>query len=76
MQENSNTRGVSDNDPSEHSLISNPEEDGRNKEWQDRSRVNLEQTPEGTHTNIERDFEPENLEEGNKKTKKDTPPSY
>lgn len=75
MQENSNTRGVSDNDPSEHSLISNSEEDGRNKEWQDRSRVNLEQTPEGTHTNIERDFEPESPEEANR-TKKNAPPAY
>lgn len=36
-----------------------PAEDGRNKEWQDRARVNLEEVPEGTHTNVERDFEPE-----------------
>jgi hypothetical protein len=75
MQEDLNTRGVSDNDSSSDSRISSAEEDGRNKEWQDRSRVNLEPTPEGTHTNIERDFEPENLEEANK-TKKDTPPAY
>ncbi len=75
MQENLNMPGVSDNDLSGESRISNSEEDGRNKEWQDRSRVNLEQTPEGTHTNIERDFEPENLEESNK-TKKDAPPAY
>ena len=45
----------------------NPEEDGRNKEWQDRARVNLEQVPEGTHTNVERDFEPEKQEEQKKK---------
>lgn len=49
-------------------LIS-PEEDGRNIEWQDRARVNLEQVPEGTKTNAERDFEPENPEhtKGDKK---------
>jgi hypothetical protein len=51
--------------------LSNPEEDGRNKEWQDRARVNLEQTPAGVHTNVERDFEPENLEEDAKNKKKD-----
>lgn len=38
-----------------------PEDDGRSKEWQDRARVNLEQVPEGTKTNVERDFEPEQL---------------
>lgn len=35
------------------------DEDGRNREWEDRARVNLENVPEGTHTNIERDFEAE-----------------
>jgi len=45
----------------------NPEEDGRNKEWQDRARVNPEQVPEGTHTNVERDFEKENPEQPKKK---------
>ena len=35
------------------------EQDGRNKEWEDRARVNLETVPEGTQTNLERDFEPE-----------------
>lgn len=38
-----------------------PEDDGRSKEWQDRARVNLEQVPEGTKTHVERDFEPEQL---------------
>lgn len=33
-------------------------EDGRDREWQDRARVNLEQVPEGTKTFVERDFEP------------------
>lgn len=42
-----------------------PEEDGRGKEWQDRARVNLEEVPEGTETNIERDFEPTQLNEDN-----------
>ena len=37
-------------------------EDGRNKEWADRARVNLEEVPEGTRTNIERDFEAEHPE--------------
>ena len=35
------------------------EEDGRNKEWEDRARVNLETVPPGVQTNLERDFEPE-----------------
>ena len=43
-------------DQSRHDL--HAEEDGRNKEWEDRARVNLETVPEGTRTNIERDFEP------------------
>lgn len=38
-----------------------PEEDGRNIEWEDRARVNLEQVPINTITNIERNFEPEQL---------------
>lgn len=38
----------------------NPDEDGSNKEWQDRARVNLKQTSPDTITNIERDFEEEN----------------
>ena len=36
--------------------------DGRNREWEDRARVNLEILPEGTTTNVERDFEPENTD--------------
>lgn len=47
----------------------NPDEDGRNKEWQDRARVNLENTPPDTITNIERNFEEE---ESVEKPKKDT----
>ena len=50
-----------------------PAEDGRNKEWQDRSRVNLETVPENTQTNIERDFEPENLDEEGARKAKDEP---
>jgi hypothetical protein len=50
------------------------EADGRNKEWEDRARVNLEHTPAGVHTNIERDFEPE--EESEDKNEKKTPPAY
>jgi hypothetical protein len=43
------------------------DEDGRNKEWSDRARVNLETVPEGTRTNLERDFEPENPDTGTEK---------
>jgi hypothetical protein len=51
-----------------------PSEDGRSKEWQDRSRVNLETVPEGTRTNLERDFEPEiTPEEESSKQEKDDP---
>ena len=45
-------------DPSE---ISDAEQDGRNIEWEDRARVNIE-SPSKKSTNIERDFEPENEE--------------
>ena len=38
------------------------DKDGRNREWEDRARVNLEIVPEGTKTNLERDFEPENID--------------
>lgn len=41
----------------------NPDDDGRNKEWQERARVNLEKTSPDTITNIERDFEEENDDE-------------
>ena len=37
------------------------DEDGRSKEWQDRSRVNLHPDP-SAKTNLERDFEPEDDE--------------
>ncbi len=47
--------------------------DGRNKEWEDRARVNLEYVPEGTKTNVERDIEPE---EGVGKENKDETPAY
>jgi hypothetical protein len=39
--------------------IRSQQEDGRNKEWEDRARVNTEVVKEGTRTNVERDFEPE-----------------
>ncbi|HZG25422.1 MAG TPA: hypothetical protein VEZ17_12615 [Chitinophagaceae bacterium] len=42
-------------------------EDGRNKEWEDRARVNLDQVPEGTRSSVERDFEPERPEGDEKK---------
>lgn len=47
--------------PANGGPANDPSEDGRNKEWQDRARVNLEEVPKGTHTNVERDFEPEEL---------------
>ena len=43
--------------PSEEYL----QQDGRNKEWQDRARVNTAFPNPDTKTNIERDFEPEQL---------------
>jgi hypothetical protein len=42
-------------------------EDGRNKEWAERARVNLEEVPEDTRTNIERDFEPDHPDTKGKK---------
>ena len=62
MQDNNVTKSPGGEKPESH-----PEEDGRNKEWQDRARVNLEQVPEGKHTNVERDFEPENPREQQEK---------
>lgn len=63
-------------DPNEEqsspSKISDAEKDGRNREWEDRARVNLE-PPSKTSTNIERDFEPETNEESEKK---DDSPAY
>lgn len=54
------------NDPTEnrqHVLPVQPdlhaEQDGRNKEWEDRARVNPETVSPDTPTNLERDFEPE-----------------
>ena len=52
------------------------EEDGRSKEWQDRARVNLEEVPEGTRTNLERDFEPEQLNEEAGSESKNEDPVY
>ncbi len=76
MQQDQHTDEIPDKNSTGSNLdILNPDDDGRSKEWQDRSRVNLEQVPEGTHTSVERDFEPENLEE-DKKVRKDTPPAY
>ena len=46
------------------SSIKSAEEDGRNREWEDRARVNID-PPTKKQTNIERDFEPENEEEKN-----------
>ena len=51
-----------------------PADDGRNIEWEDRARVNLEQVPEGTRTNIERDFEPESIPTAKDEKKND--PAY
>ena len=47
------------------------EEDGRNREWEDRARVNIE-PPTKKATNIERDFEPESDDEKNN----DESPAY
>ena len=49
------------------------EEDGRNREWEDRARVNLENTPEGEQTSIERDFEPEQDDVARGKKRNDHP---
>ncbi|MEO5997468.1 MAG: hypothetical protein ABIN89_12080 [Chitinophagaceae bacterium] len=67
MQEMTNIAAESGNDTGQEKPLTDPQEDGRNKEWQDRARVNLEQVPKGTHTNIERDFEVETPEEPKKK---------
>jgi hypothetical protein len=50
--------GVDDNSTLKSEILSQ-QEDGRTKEWADRARVNTEVVKEGTRTNIERDFEPE-----------------
>jgi len=57
--------------PIDPSTIKDAEEDGRNIEWEDRARVNIEK-PAKEQTNIERDFEPEAEEEKNK----DESPAY
>ncbi len=57
-----------ENIPERHDL--HAEKDGRNREWEDRARVNLETTPAGVHTNPERDFEPE------EEPQKEEPPAY
>lgn len=46
-------------------------EDGRTREYQDRSRVNLDPDPAAS-TNLERDFEPEE----NPAKKNEEPPAY
>lgn len=63
-----------DPSPSRKNKTVDPAEDGRNIEWEDRARVNLEEVPENVQTNIERDFEPEQLEK--KKGKDEEPPAY
>jgi hypothetical protein len=50
--------GVDDSANPKSDILSQ-QEDGRNKEWADRARVNTEVVKEGTRTNVERDFEPE-----------------
>lgn len=60
-----------DDVPPDPSSIKSAEEDGRNREWQDRARVNIEK-PSDEQTNIERDFEPEVDKEKNK----DESPAY
>lgn len=61
---NDNHENVSSGNPLPASHITdlNADKDGRNREWEDRARVNLEIVPEGTTTNLERDFEPENTD--------------
>jgi hypothetical protein len=54
-----------ENIPRDPSEIADAEKDGRNIEWEDRARVNIE-PPSKKSTNIERDFEPENVEEEKK----------
>jgi len=56
--------------------VSDPEQDGRNKEWQDRGRVNLEVVPEGISTNLERDFEPEQLRSNKEEDQDKAIPPY
>ena len=55
--------GPDDHDkaPRDPSEISDAEKDGRNVEWEDRARVNIER-PSKKSTSIERDFEPEEEE--------------
>ncbi len=57
------------NNTEDNLLRINSDKDGRNKEWEDRARVNTEVVPEGTKTNIERDWEPEKLNEKQKDNK-------
>jgi hypothetical protein len=61
MENNSNIKPDKNVDDSSYPKSGNlsQQEDGRNKEWEDRARVNMEEVKEGTQTNIERDFEPE-----------------
>lgn len=75
MPDSSQTRSTEDAGSAQKKLSQvDPSEDGRSKEWQERARVSLETVPEGTTTNVERDFEPESLnEEENDKNKKDNP---
>ncbi|MEJ7768353.1 MAG: hypothetical protein WKF89_11120 [Chitinophagaceae bacterium] len=74
MPEKSEAPLIQDSDSEKSKLNeTDPSSDGRNKEWQDRSRVNLETAPGETMTNIERDFEPEDLQTDDKKNKKDIP---
>jgi len=58
--------------PKDPSSISDSERDGRNKEWEDRARVNLEE-PSQKSTNLERDFEPEIIK---KEDDKEQHPAY
>jgi hypothetical protein len=61
MENNSqvNPAPAAGDSPNPKSDILSQQEDGRNKEWADRARVNTEVVKEGTRTNVERDFEPE-----------------
>ena len=63
MKKNIQTRGNnSRNDDQSNDDIQKSLDDGRSKEWQDRGRVVLDNdiAPDAK-TNLERDFEPENL---------------
>ncbi len=52
---------AAESNPAKHNL-----EDGRSKEWEDRARINMDPQPDAA-TNVERDFEPEQIPKTGKK---------